>query len=256
MNKIVKSYFNSFNKLEKKDKQLGIKNKVFISNLTVKHTSSKVIVTIYIYADKNKELDWQYKNLNKNSNFSLADLLAKYYNKEVVIRVIRLRYLQQNSQNLAQFLAVSLAKRGSNPLRTLRIALQKIRIPKINSFDNRNNSEASLIENFIKLKNVSSLNVDNLKKMESIHKLLLNEVLVSTMHKAIVGLRIQISGRLNRRAIAARAVSKTGQVGTLKNIDSSIKGLSRGLLRGHLRPNVEHASFNGKTRNGAFNVRV
>lgn len=55
--KIVRSYFNSFNKLQKKDRRLGIKDKVFISNLTVKHTSSKVIVTVYIYADKNKELD-------------------------------------------------------------------------------------------------------------------------------------------------------------------------------------------------------
>lgn len=182
--------------------------------------------------------------------------MAKYYNKDVVIRVIRLRYLQQSSDILAKFLAVSLAKRGSNPLRTLRIALQKIRIPKIKSFDNRNFYGTSLLENLISLKNVSSLNVDNLKKMESINELLLNEVLVSTMHKAIVGLRIQIAGRLNRRAIAARAVSKTGQVGSLKNIDSSIKGLSRGLLRGHLRPNIEQASFNGKTRNGAFNVRV
>lgn len=83
-----------------------------------------------------------------------------------------------------------------------------------------------------------------------------NEVLVSTKHKAITGLKIQIAGRLTRRAIAARAVVKGGQVGSLKNIDSSFLGHSVGLLRGHQRSNVTKAYHNGNTKNGAFNVRV
>ena len=49
---------------------------------------------------------------------------------------------------------------------------------------------------------------------------------------------------------------KVGQVGSLKNIDSSVLGHSVGLLRGHLRPNLEKASFYNKTRNGAFGVKV
>jgi hypothetical protein len=67
---------------------------------------------------------------------------------------------------------------------------------------------------------------------------------------------MEIAGRLNRRAIAARSVVKTGQVGSLKNLESSYKGLSSVVLRGHVRPNLEKASFNYKTRNGAFNVKV
>lgn len=62
--KIIKSYFNSKNKslrasasLQKNDRQLGVKDKVYLSKLTVKHTSSKVIITVYIYATLYKQLD-------------------------------------------------------------------------------------------------------------------------------------------------------------------------------------------------------
>ncbi|RPB17888.1 hypothetical protein L211DRAFT_799415, partial [Terfezia boudieri ATCC MYA-4762] len=85
---------------------------------------------------------------------------------------------------------------------------------------------------------------------------LLKEVLVSTRYKSLAGIKMEIAGRLNRRAIAARSVVKTGQVGSLKNFESSYKGLSSVVLRGHVRPNLEKASFNYKTRNGAFNVKV
>lgn len=56
--KIIKSYFNSKNKRQQKnDRNLGVKDKVYLSKLTVKHTSSKVIITVYIYATLYKQLD-------------------------------------------------------------------------------------------------------------------------------------------------------------------------------------------------------
>jgi hypothetical protein len=55
--KIIRSYFNSKNKLQKNDRQLGVKEKVYLSKVEVKHTSSKVIITVYIYATLYKQLD-------------------------------------------------------------------------------------------------------------------------------------------------------------------------------------------------------
>ena len=89
-----------------------------------------------------------------------------------------------------------------------------------------------------------------------VNEQLLKEVLVSTRYKSLAGIKMEIAGRLNRRAIAARSVVKTGQIGTLKNFESSYKGLPVVALRGYQRPNLEKASFNYKTRNGAFNVKV
>ena len=190
-----------------------------------------------------------YKNLNNNGNSSLADLLSKYYNKKVEIRVIRLRYLHQSSDILAEHLAMRLAQRGSNPLRTLRTALQGVRIPKINSLDR--SKQGSSLTNLRE-----DLTVENYKKGFANEEELRNAVLMSIRYKVIAGLRVKIAGRLNRRAIAARSVTKTGQVGSLKNYKSSFEGQSAVLLRGHERPNMVKSSFNFKTRNGAFNVKV
>ena len=93
----------------------------------------------------------------------------------------------------------------------------------------------------------------NLKKIK---KTVRNEVIMSTKYKAITGLKIQIAGRLTRRATAAKAVFKGGQVGGLRNFDSSVLGFSVGLLRGHQKPNVQKSYYNSTTKNGAFNVRV
>lgn len=257
--KIIKSYFNSKNKLQKNDRQLGVKDKVYLSKLTVKHTSSKVIITVYIYATLYKQLDWLYKNLNTipipsgigRSNFSLADLLAKYYNKKVCIRVVRLRYLSLNSNILAEYLANGLAQRKGNPLNTLRSALKRAKIPRVLNTD--------LIKEGWTPKDISDVSLENYKNKEAaplVNEQLLKEVLVSTRYKSLAGIKMEIAGRLNRRAIAARSVVKTGQVGSLKNFESSYKGLSSVVLRGHVRPNLEKASFNYKTRNGAFNVKV
>jgi len=74
-----------------------------------------------------------YKNLNGKHESTLAGLLSESYNKEVEIRVIRLRYLHQSSDILAERLAMRLAKRRMNPLRGLRRVLQGVRIPKSKS---------------------------------------------------------------------------------------------------------------------------
>lgn len=62
--KIIKSYFNSYyledtskNHLRKNNRQLRVINKAYFSKLTVKHTNSKVTITVYLYATLYKKLD-------------------------------------------------------------------------------------------------------------------------------------------------------------------------------------------------------
>lgn len=195
--------------------------------------------------------------------------MAKYYNKKVCIKVVRLRYLSLNSNILAEYLANGLAQRRGNPLNTLRRALKIAKIPRL--------LNTNLIKEGLTPKDISHVSIENYKNKEAaeclssrdslqilspreyaplVNEQLLKEILVSTRYKSLAGIRIEIAGRLNRRAIAARSVVKIGQVGSLKNFESSSKGLPVVGLRGYLRPNMDKASFNSKTRNGAFNVKV
>jgi len=74
-------------------------------------------------------------------------------------------------------------------------------------------------------------------------------------HKAIGGVRLEAKGRLTRRFTASRSVFKVKWKGSLKNIDSSYKGLSTVMLRGHAKSNVQYTNLNSKNRNGSFGIK-
>jgi hypothetical protein len=71
----------------------------------------------------------------------------------------------------------------------------------------------------------------------------------------LAGVRIEAKGRLTRRFTASRSVFKMKWKGGLKNVDSSFKGLSAVMLRGHVKSNVQYSNVNSKNRNGAFGVK-
>jgi hypothetical protein len=74
-------------------------------------------------------------------------------------------------------------------------------------------------------------------------------------YKSIAGARLEAKGRLTRRFTASRSVLKIKWKGSLKNIDSSYKGLSSIMLRGHVKSNIQYSLINSKTRNGAFGLK-
>jgi hypothetical protein len=71
----------------------------------------------------------------------------------------------------------------------------------------------------------------------------------------MAGVRVEAKGRLTRRFTASRSVFKMKWKGGLKNVDSSFKGLSATMLRGHVKSNTQYTLLNSKNRNGAFGVK-
>jgi group I intron endonuclease len=264
--KLIKSYFNAYflssSGFPTKIRKLSADRQIYISKLEVKHTNSKVIITVFVYCAAFKKFKFLYENLSPcggaqgrrpdGKNFSFADLIAKCYNKKVELRVIRLRDMQLDAKILAERLANQIAQRTISPLRTLRGALRTVRIPKVNL--KLYYLRKSSLNNSALYDSISTLNVGGLKKINKTS--VRNEILACTKYKSTMGVKIQIAGRLTRRATAAKAIFKGGQVGGLKNIDSSVLGFSVGLLRGHHKPNIQKAFHNSITKNGSFNVRV
>ena len=82
-----------------------------------------------------------------------------------------------------------------------------------------------------------------------------NTVLSSLKHKVVNGIRIEASGRLTRRITASRAVFKLRYIGNLKNTDSSFKGLSSVILRGHFKSNLQYTKLGSNTRIGSFGLK-
>ena len=82
------------------------------------------------------------------------------------------------------------------------------------------------------------------------------EILNSLEHKMVNGIFIEASGRLSKRFTAARSLHKDIHIGSLRNINSSYKGLSSSMLRGHAKSNVQYSKESSKTRNGSFGLKV
>jgi Mitochondrial ribosomal protein (VAR1) len=219
-------------------------------------------------------------NLNK-SKFEnkflskIKPLIAKFYNKEVEFNIVNLKTLYLNSDIFTEAISLKLKNRNNRLLQVLRSSLSMIKLPKVNRIREQYNkiNIKELWVNKINNLNVNPLNSkyygkDVLNKLlldlfnnssyiinKENDNLLLNFILNSLKHKNMAGARLEAKGRLTRRFTASRSVFKIKWKGSLKNIDSSYRGLSSVILRGHAKSNVQYSVVNSKTRNGAFGLK-
>jgi len=287
-------------------------NKIFLSNSSIKHTSNKIIITLYIYNREffylikkletlhnilktkyksyydsnyylynfksenlifnknvtsklfnsinlensivnyenfyNKILKMEllyvyyYKNLLKNNFkfkdfnlFYLKNLITKVYNKKVEFNIIHLKQLYLNSDMFIESIAIKLKNRKNKLLKVFKKALKMVKLP---VYLKKSLSKTTLFNVNIYSKHININNIFNLIK-----------------YKSISGIRIEASGRLTKRLTASRSIFKSKHKGSIKNIDSSFKGLPCIVLRGNNQPNIQFSKINSKTRNGSFGLK-
>lgn len=213
----------------------------------------------------------------------LKTLMYKLYNKKVEFNLINLKYLHLDSDIFSQILAIKLRKRKNRLLRVLKTSLINVRLPYINKlFINRDVYIRTQKKQDINLKYWNEpLNLTNMRQKsendalniilnnlfyikdddiktndENALGFLENNIINSIRYKTISGIRIEASGRLSRRITAERSVFKFKYLGNLKNIDSSRKGFSAVILRGHLKSNLQFTKIKSKTRIGSFGIKT
>ena len=219
---------------------------------------------------------------------NLKPLISKIYNKQVEFNIINLKALYLNSDIFTQAISLKLKNRNNSLLKVLRSFLYMVKLPKINvirerfGYTNPKNLWVNLVKNlkvnYIFYNNKDSLdhllsgllqNSNFVKELEEykgnnqyikysnkiITNNLLNSVFNSLKYKSIGGVRLEAKGRLTRRFTASRSVFKIKWKGSLKNIDSSYRGLSSVILRGYIKSNIQYSIINSKTRNGAFGLK-
>ena len=242
------------------------------------------------HLEKEANIIAYYKLLLNLNKFKLEDkfisrlkpLVAKLYNKEVEFNIINLKTLIFNSDIFTEAISLKLKNRNNKLLKVLRSSLSIVKLPKVNRMKEQYNkiNIKELWINKINNLNISYIydeyyNKDILNKLlldlfgknsyitckENVEskiddsKELLNFVLNMLNFKNVAGIRLEAKGRLTRRFTASRSVFKVRWKGSLKNIDSSYKGLSSVLLRGYVKPNLQYSLVNSKTRNGAFGLK-
>lgn len=281
--KKINSFFILNNKIINNTKYLGPKyinicKKILRENMTL---YKYILESIYNLKKINfseirliKEINYiKYKQLllfNKfkfKSNFliPLKRILKKIYIKEIEFNIISLKNFHLSGNILSQIVLNKIKNRKNNPLIVLDKTLRKIKTPVLNKKTiKRVNTRFVGIQNLI-LKNHINTQckkdyINNFLKTNYIFKMPLNNsiddmIIKNIEKKTISGIFLKVSGRITRRIIAERSTYKFRHVGTLKNVNSSFKGLSSVVLRGNEKPNVENTFLNSKNIIGSFGLK-
>ena len=234
-------------------------------------------------------------NNNKFKNWfilGLKNIISSIYNKKVEFNFVNLKYLHLNSDIFSQSIAIKLRNRENRLLRVLKKALKLVKLPSVSKLsyygprstlgrsesyahDNINGERLNVNSYVSRLNDKDVLhgllykifpgwgiaNTDNSpinrisRSSLGVKNNLQENILNSTEHKNIYGVRLEAAGRLSRRLTASRSVFKLKYKGSLKNINSSYKGLSTVMLRGNTRSNLQLTKISSKTRNGAFGLK-
>ena len=234
---------------------------------------------LYLYYIKLLKL-----NNNKFKNWfilGLKKIISKIYHKKVEFNLVNLKYLHLNSDIFSESIAIKLRNRENRLLRVLKKALTLVKLPYLNKSSLIDKKMHNFFINKYETINVKRY-VSMLKDKDLLHEVLYKifpswgvldtnkidssvysqrknnlkeNILNSSKHKNIYGVRLEAQGRLSRRLTASRSVFKLKYKGSLKNVDSSYKNISSVMLRGNTKSNIMLTKISSKTRNGAFGLK-
>jgi hypothetical protein len=208
----------------------------------------------------------------------LKDLISKLFYKKVGFNIINLRSFYLSSDIFTSAIALVLRKRENSIAKVLTKAVEIIKYDPFNKLtdlpssydkpkqlfsDNVLYINAKLLSILEKNKSlddndlVSSFLENTFKpdKIPNNYYLIEQDVFSNLRYKVISGVALQANGRLTRRLIAARSVYKRKTVGSIKNIDSSYRGLYSPVFFGHATSNVQYSKAHYKNRNGSFGIK-
>ena len=187
----------------------------------------------------------QFMLLNNNKfkywfMMGLNSLLSKIFKKKVRFNIINIKYLYLNCGIFAQAISTKLRNRKNRLLRVMKKALKVVKLPTVKKYFYYDKYD------FV----TNKRNPVMLVRYNILHSILNN-----IKYRITSGVRLEATGRLSKRLTASRSVFKFKYKGSLKNIDSSYKGLSSIMMRGHSKANVEYTTINSKTRIGSFGLK-
>lgn len=217
---------------------------------------------------------------NKMFLEKLRHIVYSIYNKNIIFNIINLKKMHLNSDIFTQTVSLKLKNRNNKLYRVLKSSLRKLKLRNISRIRRqKKNNTNKYIVNKIRNDNINSMFNINVK--DPLNNLLLDYfpwseklrinkgkyslnyryisledyVLSNLKHRKMAGIKLEAKGRLTRRFTASRSVFKMKWKGGLRNVDSSFRGLSAVMLRGHVKSNIQYSLLNSKNRNGAFGVK-
>lgn len=253
-------------------------NKHFMKSYIRKFLRKEVISIFY-----KQMLNFNKSKFEKKYVIHLANNVAKMYNKKVEFNFVSLKHIYLDSQIFSMGLVTKLkrlARMKKSFLKGLKQFLSMFRIPRISTLrtyndifnrqiisqniNNNNvleklnyNGKQDIIDNTLNFsKFISKTNISKFKALTAVHHTsTLTQAFNSIKYKIINGVRLEIAGRFTKRSSAARSVFKIRNKGSIKNKDSSYKGLPAVFLKGYAKSNLQYNKVCNKVRGGSFGIK-
>ena len=232
------NYFKYYKKLLKKEKLI-------------------ILYKYLLWLNKSKFQDTYIKSLSK--------LLRQFFNKKIVFNLINIKYIYLNSNIYSQILILKLKNRKNKLNNLLKQSFYNIRFPfykkLINTYEVKwKKKNKDYLNNYLLKKDKNQLiNLNKIIQKKNLKEKKFNflkkKILHSINQKTIIGIRFEMTGRISGRFIAARSLYQYKHKGTLKNINSSYRGLSSVILRGYLESNLQYTKVTSKTRIGSYGFK-
>ena len=188
----------------------------------------------------------------------IKHIFKRIYRKNIEFNLVSLSNFYLNSDILTQIITTKIRRKKNKALTVLKTSIRNIKTPilndrtvkreivKLREMQNLVVREYDdYLDSFITTKGIKWIKNDDLE----------DAVLKNTKNKLISGITLKASGRITRRVIAERARYVVSSIGTLKNVNSSFKGLSSAMVRGYKKPNIESTLLKSKTHVGAFGIK-
>lgn len=190
----------------------------------------------------------------------LQKLIGRLYNKKVVLNIVMLKNYYLNTSILTQLVAHTSKNRKNRIYKTLSETLASIKIPVFRRNIINKAIKRKEDQNIVFKYNIEETNNDNLniilKNYNTVKPVKLESSVIDELNnKVIIGVRLEAAGRLTKRFTAQRAVKKLKYIGTLKNIDSSFKGLSTQVIRNTIDSNIQYSKASSQNRIGSFGIK-
>lgn len=248
----------------------------YLKNFFLK-TLEKEMLTIYL----RQIISFNKFKFEKFYILPLTSLINKVYNKKVEFNLVNLKYFHLNSHIFTETIVTKLKNRKNRLLRVLKASLLMFKLPYVNKLEmfhdlyNRKKKMQNIkVNDLVYHPLISKWETQSNDKIDQIllklypekfiwdkypelfpGSYITNTVLSSVKHKSISGIRLEAAGRLSKRNIAARSVFKLKYKGNIRNMDSSYRGLSSVILRGHAKSNLQYTFLKSKIRIGSFGIK-
>lgn len=237
-----------------------IKNKVIsyeeFYTLCYKRFIKKSFYKIFVYMYLRQIIFINEFKFNNYYLHALTNLLKKIYKKNIIFNFINVKYHYYNSNIFTESLLLKIRKDKRKVLKYLKRSLLMSKVKKIEFNPIIKYALNLKLIDLKKNKDTTNNLLYNLMLQNKIKSNYLKEIVLSNIkYKKVSGIRLQIGGRLSKRNIASRSISKNEIKGNLINFNSSKKKLSTPLLRGNFKSNLEYTNLNSKVKTGTFGIK-